>query len=245
MYRRIQAFIGNLVVVLITVGLLGGAAYWILTTDFVANAPEMAWLAQRPAATEPVVAEMPAAVAQASAPATAVSATPNPSSIRLARPTRCTGEIWGLPVRSDAFRITATFGFKRMNSAYTQGLVSVGGVVSVTNGIYHPGVDLAADVGDPIYAVTEGRVVRVGYTDQYGKHIVIDDGANEVLFGHLSQNFVRKGDRVYCGQLIGLAGGTGKALTGPHLHIEMRDPRTDKPLDPLKLIEAAYAAVAK
>lgn len=232
MLQRIFATIANLAVVAIAIAVMGAAAMFVLRTDFNPIAPTF----ERAAPSADTLADTPAVSAAA------VSAAP--TAVRIARPTRCRGEIWGLPVRADGYRITAKFGFKSANSAYTQGLVASGGVQTGTQGVFHPGVDLAADTGDPIYAVTAGRVINVAYTDQYGKHIVIEDGENRVLFGHLSQQFVQKGDQVWCGQLIGLAGGTGKALTGPHLHIEMRQLGSEKPVNPLTRIESAYVAMA-
>lgn len=239
MLQRIFATIANLAVIAVALGILGAAAMFVMRTDFNPVAPVLERVAQSADAPLPNVADASVdTIAAASTPAAA------PTAARIARPTRCRGEIWGLPVRAEGYRITAKFGFKSANSAYTQGLVASGGVQADTQGVFHPGVDLAADTGDPIYAVTAGRVINVAYTDQYGKHIVIEDGENRVLFGHLSQQFVQKGDQVWCGQLIGLAGGTGKALTGPHLHIEMRQLGSEKPVNPLTRIESAYVAMA-
>lgn len=238
MLRRIFATFANLAVVAIALGVMGVAAMFVLRTDFNPAAPVLERAAQPANTAQTATADAPADTTATAAPAAV------PTAARIARPTRCRGEIWGLPVRAEGYRITAKFGFKSANSAYTQGLVASGGVQTGTQGVFHPGVDLAADTGDPIYAVTAGRVVNVAYTDQYGKHIVIEDGENQVLFGHLSQQFVQKGDQVWCGQLIGLAGGTGKALTGPHLHIEMRQLGSAKPINPLTRIQSAYVAMA-
>ncbi len=239
MLHRIFATITNLAAVAIALGIMGAAAIFVLRTDFNQAAPTLERAVQPAGGVQTNPAD-----ASADTPAAGASTAAVPTAVRIARPTRCRGEIWGLPVRAEDYRITAKFGFKSAKSAYTQGLVSSGGVQTGTQGVFHPGVDLAADSGDPIYAVTAGRVVNVAYTDQYGKHIVIEDGENRVLFGHLSQQFVQKGDQVWCGQLIGLAGGTGKALTGPHLHIEMRQLGSDKPVNPLSRIESAYVAMA-
>jgi murein DD-endopeptidase MepM/ murein hydrolase activator NlpD len=169
-------------------------------------------------------------------------------------PVRCRDGVWGLPVRANGYRLTATFGFKNANSSYSKGLIARGAVEADSTGIFHAGIDLAADTGDPLYAVTEGTVVKVGYTDQYGKHIIIEhassgatgavDTRQHLLFAHLSQPMVKVGDVVRCGQLIGLAGGTGKALTGPHLHLELRDARSGKPLNPSKPLKQAFDAAS-
>jgi LysM repeat protein len=87
----------------------------------------------------------------------------------------------------------------------------------------HPGVDLRAGLGDPIYAVDGGVVVYAGWNDYgYGNLVVIDHGDGwQSVYGHLSQWNVTCGESVFQGNLIGLAGSTGRS-SGPHLHFELR-----------------------
>ena len=44
------------------------------------------------------------------------------------------------------------------------------------------------------------------------------------LYGHLSELYVKEGDRVRQGEVIGRVGSTGRS-TGPHLHFEVRMPQ--------------------
>jgi murein DD-endopeptidase MepM/ murein hydrolase activator NlpD len=87
---------------------------------------------------------------------------------------------------------------------------------------YHPGLDIAAHLGDPIYASDSGVVVFAGWsTVGYGRMVVIDHGNGwQTLYAHLSQIKVACGQGVLQGSVIGLAGSTGNS-TGPHLHFEM------------------------
>jgi hypothetical protein len=87
----------------------------------------------------------------------------------------------------------------------------------------HYGIDIAGQLGNPIYAADNGVVVYAGWNDYgYGEMIVIDHGAGwQTLYAHLSQVNVGCGQEVYQGETIGLMGSTGKS-TGPHLHFEMR-----------------------
>lgn len=88
---------------------------------------------------------------------------------------------------------------------------------------WHAGVDIAAQLGDPIYAADSGLIVYAGWnTWGYGNLIVIDHGNGwHTLYAHLSQLDVTCGQAVEQGAVIGWAGSTGHS-TGPHLHFEMR-----------------------
>ncbi len=91
----------------------------------------------------------------------------------------------------------------------------------------HLGIDLAANMGDNIYASDGGVVVYAGPNSYgYGNMIMIDHGTGfQTLYAHLSQIFVTCGQSVTQGQTIGAAGETGHA-SGPHLHFEVRTATT-------------------
>jgi murein DD-endopeptidase MepM/ murein hydrolase activator NlpD len=88
----------------------------------------------------------------------------------------------------------------------------------------HAGTDLGAPMGTPVVAAIAGRVVTAGSMGGYGLTIVIEqpDQMRQILYGHLSEIFVRSGALVQAGTVIGRVGSTG-ASTGPHLHFELRD----------------------
>lgn len=87
----------------------------------------------------------------------------------------------------------------------------------------HPGLDIAAGMGAPIYASDTGVVVFSGWSTRgYGNLIIVDHGNGwQTAYAHLSQINVRCGQGVFQGNLIGLSGSTGNS-TGAHLHFEMR-----------------------
>lgn len=87
---------------------------------------------------------------------------------------------------------------------------------------FHPALDLAAAIGDPIYASDNGVVIFAGWSNWgYGYMVVIDHRNGwQTLYAHLSQWNVQCGQSVYQGNVIGLGGNTGNS-TGPHLHFEM------------------------
>ncbi|CAB3389851.1 peptidoglycan DD-metalloendopeptidase family protein [Kyrpidia spormannii] len=86
----------------------------------------------------------------------------------------------------------------------------------------HPGVDIAAPYGAPVYASNGGRVIFAGWdSGGYGNCVRIDHGNGVVtIYGHMSQVLVSPGQAVAQGQVIGHVGATGEA-TGPHLHYEV------------------------
>lgn len=92
----------------------------------------------------------------------------------------------------------------------------------------HAGEDLAAPEGTPVVAALAGRVVSSGLAGGYGLAIEVehDHPKRRTLYGHLSELYVRAGDRVLQGEVLGRVGSTGLS-TGPHLHFELRRPAAD------------------
>ncbi|NLU45262.1 MAG: peptidoglycan DD-metalloendopeptidase family protein, partial [Acholeplasmataceae bacterium] len=88
--------------------------------------------------------------------------------------------------------------------------------------IFHSGIDIAADYGDPILAADSGTVVYAGWMGGYGNAVMIDHGGGLVtLYGHNTAVLVSEGQAVDKGQVIAHAGSTGYS-TGPHCHFEVR-----------------------
>jgi murein DD-endopeptidase MepM/ murein hydrolase activator NlpD len=98
----------------------------------------------------------------------------------------------------------------------------------------HLGIDLAADIGTPVYAAADGKVSSVERDPGLGKMIMISHlSGYTTVYGHLSLIKVIKGQPVKRGQLIGAVGNTGYC-TGPHLHYEVRF--RGQPKNPLNYI---------
>lgn len=88
---------------------------------------------------------------------------------------------------------------------------------------FHKGVDIALPLGTKVGASSPGRVVRSYYSQSAGNYIVIEDGAGyQCHYMHLNERFVKEGDVVTAGMLIGTIGSTGNS-TGPHLHLGITD----------------------
>jgi murein DD-endopeptidase MepM/ murein hydrolase activator NlpD len=86
---------------------------------------------------------------------------------------------------------------------------------------FHSGTDLGAPMGTPVLAAYSGRVSIAEFLGGYGLSILLDhnQGSQETRYGHLSAVFVKPGQWVQQGTVIGLVGSTGNS-TGPHLHFE-------------------------
>ena len=81
----------------------------------------------------------------------------------------------------------------------------------------HLGVDYGAPVGTPVQAIGSGRVLYAGRKSGEGNLVQIAHANGyETMYLHLSKMFVRAGEHVEIGKVIGLVGSTGLS-TGPHL----------------------------
>lgn len=103
-------------------------------------------------------------------------------------------------------------------------------------GIYQPhnGMDISFQgiLNKEVVSGKNGTVVFSGLLGGYGNLIIIDHGGGlQTRYAHLNAIYVKSGDSILGGQVIGAVGSTGDS-TGPHLHFETRvngspvDPRT-------------------
>lgn len=82
----------------------------------------------------------------------------------------------------------------------------------------HKGVDFRASVGDEVLATASGKVVLSEDFLLPGQIIILDHGQGIFsLYMHLSDRKVQKGDIIQKGQVIGLAGKSGRS-SASHLH---------------------------
>ncbi len=117
--------------------------------------------------------------------------------------------LWRYPfVRSAEGRRTGRFGTRRLFNGELRSR--------------HMGLDLDGSPGDPILAMSDGRVVLVHHLYYAGKAVFIDHGHEMfTVYFHLQDFEVEVGDEVSAGQRIGTIGATGR-VTGPHLHLGVR-----------------------
>ena len=107
----------------------------------------------------------------------------------------------------------------------------------------HPGIDLAAAYGTPVYATADGTVLRAGWNSGgYGNLVEIDHGRGiSTRYGHMSAILVHEGDHVTRGQQIGRIGSTGRS-TGNHLHYEVRI--DGRPVNPIPFMKSTDYVIA-
>ena len=87
----------------------------------------------------------------------------------------------------------------------------------------HRGVDVSVIRDEPVVAAFPGTVVVSKYNQGgYGHYVLVEhENGLSTLYGHLSERLVKVGEKVYPGDIVGLAGNTGKS-SGAHLHFEIR-----------------------
>lgn len=122
----------------------------------------------------------------------------------------------------DSIKITGIFGSQR--------------ILNGKLGNIHNGVDFATNEGDSVYAISDG-IVQLAAENFYfnGNFVLLNHGQGlSSIYLHLSKIFVKNGNKVKKGQVIGLAGSTGRS-TGPHLHLGVK--WLNKRIDPMSLLE--------
>ncbi len=98
----------------------------------------------------------------------------------------------------------------------------------------HPGVDYAAPKNTDIKTVADGTIVRMGYNNSMGRHMMIRHlNGYETSYFHMNKyaRGMKKNKKVLQGDVIGYVGKTGLA-TGYHLCFRLL--KEGRPVDPLK-----------
>jgi murein DD-endopeptidase MepM/ murein hydrolase activator NlpD len=102
----------------------------------------------------------------------------------------------------------------------------------------HHGLDVYAYAEQPIGAAAPGTVLFAGWNGAHGKQVeVLHDEHTTTSYSHLASLLTEPGAEVKRGQLLGLAGQTGRA-TGVHLHFEVR--RDGEAIDPMTVMPSPY-----
>ena len=128
---------------------------------------------------------------------------------------------------------------KKKNNNYSYMWPVKGKIISkfglLAKGLRNDGINISADIGNPVLAIESGKIVYAGNEIQaFGNLILIKHHNDKTsAYAHLDKINVKKGESVNKGQIIALVGNSGK-VSIPQLHFEIRD--KDGPLDPLKYL---------
>lgn len=138
-----------------------------------------------------------------------------PGGIKPLRPTASRGASINFNIRAPTGALPATGNFLMPldRSHITQGYWDA-----------HKAIDYSSRTGAPIKTLDHGTVAYAtyGWNHGYGNMVVVDHGNGFTsLYAHLSTVYVRQGQAVRRGEVLGTLGSTGNS-TGPHLHLELR-----------------------
>ncbi len=145
----------------------------------------------------------------------------------------------------DQFTLDATHSIELENSEFGCFTMPSWGPLSSPFGWrhkrYHKGVDIQLRKGDTVVCAFDGMVRFAQKKGGYGNVVIVRHyNGLETVYGHLQKIKVTEGQVVGSGDLIGLAGNTGKS-TGPHLHFEVRF--MGAPVDPQHFISFDYGSL--
>ena len=99
---------------------------------------------------------------------------------------------------------------------------------------FHGGLDISTGKGQPVYATANGTVTSAEFAGAYGNMVVVDHGFGlTTRYAHLHAFTVEPGEAVKRGDVVGLAGSTGRA-TGDHVHYEVL--ANGQTLNPLRFL---------
>lgn len=110
----------------------------------------------------------------------------------------------------DNITVTGVYGSKRVYTNHTT---------------THHGVDYRAQIGTPIYAISDGVVLwgKGKALFQEGPMVALDHGQGITSkYLHMSEVLVSAGDTVKGGDLLGYSGDKGADVSGAHLHFAIK-----------------------
>lgn len=112
----------------------------------------------------------------------------------------------------------------------------------------HFGVDLGTPCGTPVVAIGDGVVVGADGPWGSAPHNLLINHENGwmSMYGHLLKTpTLKAGDRVKKGDVVALSGDPdGTCYSRPHLHLEIRDAKNTKFVNPITLIDADWDTLA-
>ena len=100
---------------------------------------------------------------------------------------------------------------------------------------YHNGLDIAVAENTQAVAVKSGIVTEVRNSETLGKVLKYEtEDGYTVMYAHLNDVLVKKGENVKQGQIVAMTGNTGLS-TGPHIHYSIW--RGDMLINPMQFVD--------
>ena len=113
---------------------------------------------------------------------------------------------------------------------------------------FHNGIDIGVVVGTEVAAVHSGVITNIRTSPTFGEVLEYEtEDGYKVMFAHLSEVLVKKGDKIKQGDIVAKSGNSGLS-TGPHLHYSLwKNGQLTDPMDYVDLkytqeVAAEYAA---
>ncbi len=97
------------------------------------------------------------------------------------------------------------------------------------NSFYNHGLDIISNT-QSIRSMSSGKVTQIGNNDKLSNYVVIEDGDRLIIYSQIHQSFVKEGDRVSKGDIIG-------ALNEENMNLHIEVWEDGESLNPAKLFK--------
>ena len=126
------------------------------------------------------------------------------------------------PKKKEEVEEVNTFDFSTILPPITHEAL-IGSPYGIRSHRLHRGVDVNVIKDEPVVAAYPGEVTMSRYNKGgYGHYVLIKHpNGIETLYAHLSKRILKVGDKVFPGDIVGLAGNSGRS-SAAHLHFEIR-----------------------
>lgn len=99
--------------------------------------------------------------------------------------------------------------------------------------VYHTGIDLASETGQPVKAAMGGKVTELRQDPRTGLTVIVTAGIWTVHHGALAAAAVKQGDTVSAGQTIG---SSGESFREPYPHVHLAIEKNGQFVNPIDVL---------
>ncbi len=104
-----------------------------------------------------------------------------------------------------------------------------GMVKGENSSFYNHGLDIVSNT-QSIRSISGGKVTQLGTNDKLSNYVVIEDGDRLIIYGKIHQSFVKEGDKVSIGEIIG-------ALNEENMNLHIEVWEDGESINPAKLFK--------